>query len=262
MNLEKLSKEVVEISKKVGAFLKQEQSGFQKEKIEIKGRNDFVSYVDKEAEKMFGKDLLKLLPETGFIGEEGEIKTGTKEVNWIVDPLDGTTNFVHNIPFYCTSVALIEKRELLLGVVYIPHINECFYAWKGGGAFLNGNSISVSNSTSLKSCLLATGFPYTNFDFSEAYMKLFNYYMHESRGIRRIGSAAIDLAYTACGRFDAFYEYGLNSWDVAAGAIIVKEAGGIVSDFKGGEDYIFGDSIISSTPEIHKEMLKPALEFF
>ncbi|MEM7162186.1 MAG: inositol monophosphatase family protein [Bacteroidota bacterium] len=262
MNLQSICGDVITESKKIGYYLKRERNQFQHTLIEVKGRNDFVSYVDKNAEKQFGKSLLNILPEAGFIGEEGELQIDNKSINWIVDPLDGTTNYIHGIPFYSTSVALMKEKELLIAVVYLPEIDECFSAFKGGGAFLNEEKIHVSKTSILKESLLATGFPYTNFDFARSYIGLFEELMHQSRGIRRIGSAAIDLAYTACGRFDSFFEYGLNPWDVAAGSLIVQEAGGRVSDFFGGDDFVFGGSIVSSNSFVHSEVLKATSHHF
>ncbi|HEX2616257.1 MAG TPA: inositol monophosphatase family protein, partial [Flavobacteriales bacterium] len=176
-------------------------------------------------------------------------------LNWIIDPLDGTTNFVHGIPCYCTSVALVRGEEVLIGVVLEVTRNECFSAWKGGGAYLNGKRIHVSQRGQLLDSLLATGFPYDDFAYESAYMDLLRDLMHRSRGIRRLGSAAADLAYVAAGRFEAFYEYGLNAWDVAAGILLVLEAGGRVSDFREGDRFLFGEEIVASNGHIHREML-------
>lgn len=238
----------------VGEFIRTEAKGFNRKHVEYKGMNDMVSYVDKQAEKQIVKVLNEMLPEAGFIAEEG---TGdVKEVlNWIIDPLDGTTNFIHGIPTYAVSIALHHKKEgLQLGVVYEVNLHECFSAAKGKGAFLNDNPIRVSLQQNLKNSLIATGFPYDNFDKVEEYLKVLQTVMRNSHGIRRIGSAAVDLAYVACGRFEAFYEYNLKPWDVAAGALIVKEAGGEVSDFKRKDDYIFGREIMAAG-KVHSQLL-------
>lgn len=256
MNLELLTKQVTNISRIIGRFLKDEIKNIKQTDIETKGLNDFVTYVDKKSEKRIVKELSKLLPEAGFIAEENS-NLKTKEVyNWIIDPLDGTTNFIHKVPLFSISIALAKKNEILLGVVYEINLQECFYAWQSGGAYLNGHQMSVSNCSKLKDSLLATGFPYHDYERLDAYMDLFKELMQSTHGIRRLGSAAVDLAYTACGRFDGFYEYGLNSWDVAAGSIIVKEAGGIVSDFSGGDNYIYGREMMASAPLFNKEFLE------
>ncbi len=153
------------------------------------------------------------------------------------------------------SVALQDNNSTVIGIIYEINLDECFYSWMGGGAFLNGKTISVSTREKLSGCLIATGFPYTDFDRMEEYMKVFEFCMKNTRGIRRPGSAAVDLAYTACGRFDAFYEYGLHAWDVAAGAFIVQQAGGKVTDFKGGGNYLFGKEIIASNSYVNEEFL-------
>lgn len=256
MNLELLTKQVTNITRVIGSFLKSEVKNINPADIETKGLNNFVTYVDKKSEERIINELRKLLPEAGFIAEENSNLKRKDEYNWIIDPLDGTTNFIHNVPLFSISIALERNKELLLGVVYEVNLHECFYAWKNGGAFLNGHKITVSNCSNLKDSLLATGFPYHDYDRLDAYIELFKELMKSTHGLRRLGSAAVDLAYTACGRFDGFYEYGLNSWDVAAGAIIVQEAGGIVSDFSGGGNYVYGAELVASTPQLNQEFLK------
>ncbi len=189
----------------------------------------------------------------------GERKEG---LNWIIDPLDGTTNFVHGIPCYCISVALADGLDVLVGVVLEVTRDECFSAWKGGGAWLNGKTIGVSTRKTLSESLLATGFPYDDFGREAEYMELLKALMHTSRGIRRLGSAAADLAYVACGRFEAFYEYGLNPWDVAAGGLLVTEAGGNTTDFRNGGSWLFGEEIVASNGSIHAEIIGPIGKFF
>jgi len=256
MNLELLTKQVTNITRGVGGFLKNEIKKVNPDDIETKGLNNFVTYVDKNAEKRIVSELRRLLPEAGFIAEENADLQKKTVYNWIIDPLDGTTNFIHNVPLFSISIALVKNDELLLGVVYEVNLQECFYAWENGGAYLNGHKINVSACEHLQDSLLATGFPYHDYDRMDEYIELFKELMKSTHGIRRLGSAAVDLAYTACGRFDGFYEYGLNSWDVAAGALIVKEAGGLVSDFSGGKNYIYGSEMIASAPLFNKEFLK------
>lgn len=248
--------QVIVLSKEIGQWMKQERLKFDLEKVEVKGFNNFVSYVDKEAEKRFVNALQVLLPEAGFIAEEGTSDKKGERYHWVIDPLDGTTNYVHGIPLFCTSVALLDQDELLLGVIYEPNTDECFAALRGHGATLNGSSMKVSTQSTLIKSLLATGFPYDDFEREKSYFDILQTFTHKSRGLRRLGTAALDLAYVACGRFDGFYEYGLNPWDVAAGALIVQEAGGNVSDFKGKMDYIFGEEIIADNGLISQEFLQ------
>ncbi len=261
LDLAHLTDQVITLSRSVAAFIRTESAHFTEASVESKSLNNLVSYVDKGAEQRFVDGLGTFLPEAGFIAEEG---TGTREaeLNWVIDPLDGTTNFVHGIPCYCTSVALMRGNEVLLGVVLEITRDECFSARKGGGAYLNGTAIRVSTRKTLVESLLATGFPYDDFGREAQYMELLRALMHNSRGIRRLGSAAADLAYVACGRFEAFYEYGLNPWDVAAGALIVQEAGGTVTDFQGNGAYVFGEEIVASNGAIHTELIGPIGKFF
>lgn len=254
MSIEQITKEVIELSKQVGSYLLEERKHFDPSKIEEKSFNNLVSYVDKTAEDQFKKGLAKIIPEAGFIAEESEDLFRKERFNWVIDPLDGTTNYIFGLPIYCTSVGLLDHDELILGVIFDPNRDECFSASKGNGAFLNDRPIQVSSSDELIRSLIATGFPYDDFKRFDEYVDFLGELTKKTKGLRRLGSAALDLAYVACGRFDAFYEYGLNAWDVAAGAIIVKEAGGLVTDFKNGKDFVFGEEILASNPNIHEEM--------
>ncbi len=262
MDLQKICEEVCLLAKETGRFLKSEIGKISAADIEIKGFNDFVTYVDKTSEKKIVNSLQRLLPEAGFIVEEKTVTAKGERYNWIVDPLDGTTNFIHGLPCYSVSIALTEGDEVILGVVYEVNLEECFYAYKGGKAFLNGKEISVSDKHKVSDALVATGFPY--YDYSELgrYMQLFTYFLKNSHGIRRLGSAAVDLVYVACGRFEAFFEYGLKPWDVAAGAFIITRAGGKVSDFKGGSDYLFGQQIVATNFALADEFEEIVKEVF
>lgn len=262
MDLKALCKRVEEISIEVGSYIIEEKKSFSEDKVEEKSFNNLVSYVDKTAEEKFISKLKGLIPEAGFIAEESESLKPADVWNWVIDPLDGTTNFIFNIPMYCTSVALLKNNELQIGVIYDPNHNELFSAWKNGGAYLNGQSIKVSEKSDMIRSLIATGFPYDDFDRAEEFLKLLGTLITKSKGIRRLGSAALDLVYVACGRFDAFYEYGLNPWDVAAGALIVMEAGGKVSDFRGEDNYIFGKDILATNTKIHSEIQSEIQHFF
>lgn len=238
-DLQGLLTQTIGVAKEAGAFIRAERSHFSYKDAEVKGLNDLVSYVDKTAEQLIVKGLAAILPEAGFIVEENSAQ-GTKAYNWIVDPLDGTTNFVHGIPCYAVSIALEHQGAIILGVVYEVSRDECFSATLHGGASLNGQPIRVSERRTLSESLVATGFPIYNFSRLESFLATFTYLIKHTHGIRRIGAAAVDLCYLACGRVDVFFEYNLNAWDVAAGALIVMEAGGTVSDFSGGTNWLFG----------------------
>ncbi|MCL3781647.1 inositol monophosphatase [Prolixibacteraceae bacterium JC049] len=246
MNYKEICFQAIEIVEKTGAFIANERKNFSMSAVEHKGKADLVSYVDKTAERKLIDGLEQLILESGFIAEEGtETKKG-EQFNWIIDPLDGTTNFVHGVPPYAISVALTEGDEVVIGIVYEITLDECFFSWKGAPAYLNGQVINVSKAKTHSEALVATGFPYTNFSQMDAYIELMREVMESTQGIRRLGSAATDLAYVAAGRYDAFWEYGLNAWDVAAGAFLVQQAGGKVSDFNGGGNYIFGREMVAS----------------
>jgi myo-inositol-1(or 4)-monophosphatase len=246
----------------MGNFIRKESMSFNANAIEYKGLNDLVSYVDKNAEKQLVKNLSKLLPESGFITEEDTVNTTGKTHTWIIDPLDGTTNFIHGIPTYAISVALYEENKPVIGVVYEINRGEMFYTYKGGAAYLNRNEIQVSKCNQLSQSLLATGFPYYQFDKQAQYINLFTEMMQKCHGLRRIGSAAVDLAYVACGRFDAYFEYNLNSYDVAAGAYLVQQAGGTILNFSGGEEFIEKREILATNSLITEEILTAIKKHF
>ena len=250
MNLEELCKQVISLSKEVGAFIREEGKNFQISDIEYKGHSNLVSYVDKTAEEKIVKRLIELLPDAGFITEEETINKTGEVFNWIVDPLDGTTNFIHGLPVFSVSIALEQNKELVLGVVYEINLDECFYAWKGGGAYVNDKPIKVSPHEELSKTLIATGFPYYNFEQENEYLAVVRELMQQSHGIRRMGSAAVDMAYVACGRFDAYFEYNINLYDIAAGAVIVREAGGTAFNFSGGDEFYQSREMIASNGKI------------
>ena len=259
--LETICQQACKLIKETGIFIQNESKNISREDISIKSKNNFVTAVDTEAEKKLVAGLKIILPEAGFLTEEKTIQTSEQELKWIIDPIDGTTNFIYGIPCYSVSVALVNKEDILIGIVFAINADECFYAWKNGGAYLNGGKITVSAASVLSDSLLATGFPFHVFDKIEDYILILKELMRISRGIRRLGSAAIDLAYTACGRFDGFYEYGLSPWDVAGGILLIKEAGGCVSDFKGKGNYLFGGEIIAGNGMINKELLRIITSF-
>jgi myo-inositol-1(or 4)-monophosphatase len=254
MNYSTIFRNACEIVEKVGDFIEKEHAIFDKRNIDYKGKNDLVSYVDRTAEEMLVEAFSKLIPESTFITEENTIENRQSAFTWIIDPLDGTTNFMHNFAPYAISVALMMDGVLTGGIVYEVSRKEMFYAWKGEGAFLNQKQISVSPAVRLQDALLSTGFPYYNFEKIDQYLSILNELMKHTHGLRRMGSAATDLAYVACGRFEGFFEYNLSPWDVAAGTVLVSEAGGFVSDFKGGNDYVFGKEIVAGCA-IHPSLL-------
>lgn len=244
-----------------GKFIANERAHFDLSKVESKGLHDLVSYVDKTSEQQLVEALQPLVPDAGFIVEEGTSTKRGEHFNWVIDPLDGTTNFISGIPLYAVSIGLLEDNELVLGVVYEIGHDECFYAWKGSKAYLNGKEIHVSGTDNITNALLATGFPYSNFDQLDHYIALMKWGMIEARGVRRLGSAATDLVYVACGRFDSFFEYDLKPWDVAAGAFIVKQAGGTVIDFSGGDQYLFSGEIVASNQALSGVMQEKVSAF-
>ena len=255
IDLQHTLNEVVKIARRTGEFIRHEGLKFDRSKIEEKGLNNLVSYVDMEAERMIVQTLKFTLPDAGFITEEGTETKRADRYNWVVDPLDGTTNFMHGLPPYSVSIALVENDEPVLGVVYIISSDECYHAIKGGGAFCDRKKIEVSKVTEFKDGLYITGMPYTNFGKLDQYWKIFGHFMQKTHGIRRLGSAAADLAYVASGKSEGFFEHGLNSWDVAAGVLLILEAGGQITDYSGGDNYVFGRGIIAGCA-VQAEMYK------
>ena len=225
------------------------------EDISEKGRNSLVSFVDRQSEDLLVSGLSGLLPHAGFITEEEMVEQSDGGLVWIIDPLDGTTNFLHNIPCYSVSVALFDGHRLLMGIVHDAATGEVFHAVSGGGAFLNDTVLKVTDRADFHDILVGTGFPYKTEHTTDGHFEALKQVLHSTRGIRRLGSAAIDLCYVACGRFGAFYENTLNSYDIAAGALIVKEAGGFVSDFRGGDNWLFEGEIAATAPQFKNEML-------
>lgn len=262
MDYQKLCEQVNELSRNVGARIQLERKNFDPNNIEIKGLHNYVTHIDKLSEELLVKGLSEFLPEAGFIAEEGTSTKIGERFNWIIDPIDGTTNFIHGIPIYAISIALKEYDKIVIGMVLEVTSKEQFYAWKDSKAYLNGNEIGVSKQNDEHLSLLATGFPYHDYEEVDEYLDLLKHFMKTTSGLRRLGSAAIDLVYVACGRIEGFYEYGLNPWDVAGGAFIVQQAGGTVTDWKGGEDYIFGKQILADNSALHKNYLEGIQQYF
>lgn len=262
MNYQQICESTISHIKSTGSYILAERQNFTPDLVETKSLNSLVSFVDKTAEQQLVKNLGNLVPEAGFIAEEGTSTTIGETYNWVIDPLDGTTNFIHGIPLYSISVALTKNGFPVIGIVYEINLDECFYAWQGSKAFLNGQEISVTKTSKLGDTLLATGFPYHDFDKMEGFLESLRYFMEHTRGLRRLGSAAVDLAYVACGRFDGFYEYGLNPWDVVAGAFIVERAGGKSGFFTDKDEYTDGSEILSTNGLIHQEMQDLIAKFY
>ncbi len=239
----------------VGAFQLSHWSKVAKEAVLDKSLNQLVSFVDQESERMLSERLQAAVPGSTVIGEEHAAENRTlTEYTWIIDPLDGTTNFLHGLPIFSISVALLHHGEPVLAIVDLPVVKERFTAIKGQGAWLNDQPIRVSDNPILQDSLLATGFPYHNFAEMSQYVEVLTHFMLNTRGLRRMGSAAIDLAYTACGRFDAFFELNLSPWDIAAGVLLVREAGGTVCTFSGDSDVIFENQILASSKALYPQM--------
>ena len=253
MEYKEICFEAMEVVKKAAAFVREKHENRKEIVIEEKGRQNFVTEVDLKAEQILVSGLSELLPEAGFVAEEGTSTRRGVRYNWIIDPIDGTTNFIHGVFPFAISVGLSEGDEVVAGIIYEFGLDEYFYAWKRGGAWLNGKSIHVSSVASVGQSLIATGFPYTNFTYLEEFMQSMDHFMKHSHGLRRLGSAATDIAYVACGRYDGFYEYGLNPWDISAGILLVQEAGGEISDFSGQANPLYMETFISSNHRIFKE---------
>jgi myo-inositol-1(or 4)-monophosphatase len=224
--------------------------------ISVKQQNDFVTEVDKVAETTIIDTLREVYPSHAILAEESGLSEQTSEFQWIIDPLDGTTNFIHGFPQYAISIALTHKGILTHAVVFDPNRNELFTASKGGGAFLNDKRIRVSKCTKLDEALLSTGFPYRVFDHVDAYLAIFKEMSRRCVGIRRPGAASLDLAWLAAGRIDGFWEFGLSPWDMAAGVLLIQEAGGLVSDLSGESNYLNTGNIVGGTPKVFSQLLQ------
>lgn len=224
-------------------------------KVEYKGEIDLVTEMDLRAEEVIKEFLSSRFPHIGMLAEESGSSGSDSNMRWIIDPIDGTTSYSHGIPHFAVSIALEEEGILEVGVVYNPPLNECFSAIKGGGASLNGRAIAVSDTRELNRSLLATGFPYDRATSPDNNVAQFNAFLMKAQGIRRFGSAALDLCYTAAGRFDGYWEMKLKPWDTAAGILILTEAGGKVTDYKGGKYSIYDRELLCSNGHIHDQMI-------
>ena len=227
-------------------------------KVGQKGPNDFVSEVDRAAEQAIIETLLEAYPGHGILAEESGREHGARhsEFTWIIDPLDGTTNFLHGFPVYAVSIALAHRGAVQQAVVYDPTRNDLFYASRGRGAFLNDKRLRVSKRTRLSDSLVGTGFPFRKGDNFKRYVKMFEEIMQSCAGLRRPGAAALDLCYVAAGWYDGFFETGLNPWDVAAGSLIITEAGGLVGNFTGESDFLYQREVVAGNPKVYGQLVQ------
>ncbi|MHB8534640.1 MAG: inositol monophosphatase family protein [Sulfuricaulis sp.] len=245
----------VKAARSAGKIIMRHHDRIDRLTVESKGRKDYVSEVDRMAEAEIIRTLRAAYPDHGFLAEETGAQAGDEYV-WIIDPLDGTTNFLHGFPHFGVSIALRFKDRLEQAVVFDPSRDELFTATRGNGAQINDRRIRVSHVTDLEYALLGAGFPFRSHQNMDIWVATLREFMLSTSGIRRPGSASLDLAYVACGRYDGFWEMGLNAWDMAAGALIVQEAGGMVTDFAGDQTYLDNGNIVAGNPKIHIEMLR------
>ncbi len=231
--------------------------------VTTKGPKNFVSEVDRAAEAAIVETLHAAYPDHAILAEEGTARDKNRDAEnvWIIDPLDGTTNFLHGFPQYCVSIALAHKGVVTQGVIYDPVRNDLFTATRGRGAFLNDRRMRVSRRTQLRDCLIGTGFPFRDGSFLDTYLQMMGAMIQQTAGLRRPGAAALDLAYVAAGFYDGFFEIGLNPWDVAAGSLLVLEAGGLIGDLSGEGDYLHGGQVIAATPKVFAQMVNVLAPF-
>jgi len=247
----------VKAARRAGGIINRGARDLDRLTITTKGPKDFVSEVDKAAEAAIVNVIHATYPDHAILAEEGTAKDANASADhlWIIDPLDGTTNFLHGFPQYCVSIALQHKGQITQGVVYDPVHNDLFTATRGRGAFLNDHRMRVSRRQHLKDCLIGTGFPFRDGSDLDTYVKMMRSMMAETAGLRRPGAAALDLAYVAAGYTDGFWEVGLNPWDVAAGSLLILEAGGLVGDLEGESDYLYSGQVIAGNPRIFAQMV-------
>ena len=245
----------IKAARRAGGIINRASRDVEQIKVSAKRDKDFVTEIDKAAEEAIIGVLKAAYPDHAILAEESGT-SGDSDYVWIIDPLDGTTNFIHGFPQYCVSIALAHKGLLTHAVVYDPTRNELFTAVKGGGAYLNDRRIRVSRRVKLNEVLLGTGFPFRYFEHVDAYLGILRDMMHKTAGVRRPGAAALDLAWVAAGRIDGFWELGLSPWDMAAGALLITEAGGLVGDLSGESDYMNTGNIVGGNPKVFVQLLQ------
>ena len=255
IDLKELTTAVCQVARQAGEYIARERESFTDDRVERKHAHDYVSYVDKGSERMIVDALRRLLPEAGFITEEGTAAYAEEQYCWVVDPLDGTTNFLHHFPPYCVSIALCQGHDVLLGVVYEVVSSETYYAWQGGGAWLDGQPLHVARH-SIADALLCLQLPYNSDAYRPVIHRLIDTFYGRAASVRMMGSAAMALCYVAAGRLDAYVEKYIGQWDFMAGALIVLEAGGRVTDYDGRADFTQGNSVVATNGMIHQEMLE------
>jgi myo-inositol-1(or 4)-monophosphatase len=260
--LKTIMDQVIAVCHEAGVFIASHFDKVNSDDIVVKGHNSLVSFVDQGSERILVEKLSQIFPEAGFVTEEETVDQVRKEMTWIIDPLDGTTNFLHSIPHFSISIGLHDGDHVILGVVHDVMRNETYHAIKGQGAFCNQKPLKVSNETSFADTLIGTGYPYLANHTLPGHFRVLNEVLANTRGIRRFGSAALDLCMVASGRFGAFYEQSLNAYDIAAGALIVQEAGGIVSDYSGSHKWLWEGEILASAPQYHDRMLEVLKGFY
>ncbi len=248
----------VKAARAAGAIINRAALDLEVLKIGTKGPNDYVSEVDRAAEDIIIQTLLDAYPGHGILAEESGRAHGAQhsEYVWIIDPLDGTTNFLHGFPVYAVSIALAHRGQVQQAVVYDPTRNDLFFASKGRGAFCNDRRLRVSKRTRLADALIGTGFPFRKGDNFKRYVKMFEEVMQSCAGLRRPGAAALDLCYVAAGYYDGFFETGLNPWDVAAGSLIITEAGGLIGNFTGDADYLYQREVVAGNPKVYGQLVQ------
>ena len=246
----------VKAARRAGNVIQRASNNIDAIRIERKKHNDFVSEVDRAAEQSIIESILEAYPKHAILAEEsGARGIGESEYEWIIDPIDGTTNFIHGHPQYCVSIALAHKGQIQQGVIYDPNRNDLFTASRGVGAFLNDRRIRVSKRTLMNECVISTGFPVTDQSYIDTYLAMLKEVVGKTAGVRREGSAALDLCNVACGRVDGFWEFNLKPWDIAAGSLLVQEAGGIVTDMKGEQEWFESGDIVAASPKVLAQLL-------
>lgn len=247
---------MTEAARKAARALRRDFGEVEQLQVSNKGPSDFVSAADVKAEKTLRAELAKARPRFGFLMEEsGAVEGEDKRHRWIIDPIDGTTNFLHGIPHFAISISLQMDDEILAGLVYNPIVEEMFYAEKGKGAYLNDRRLRVSSRNRMSEAVMATGIPFHGRPGHDAFLAQMGRVMKDVAGIRRMGTASLDLAYVAAGRCEGFWESGLQPWDIAAGILLVREAGGFVTDFKGGKDVLTTGNVVAANAKLHKQLL-------
>ncbi|KTD59037.1 inositol monophosphatase family protein [Legionella shakespearei] len=261
--MEPLLNIAVSAARQAGEIIIRHMEQVDRLKITAKSSQEYFSEVDIKAEQVIINAIRKAYPEHGILAEESGMQEGHEEFVWIIDPLDGTSNYLHGFPFFSVSIALKVKGRIEHGVIYDPLRHECFAASRGRGARLNDRRIRVSKQTLLSASLLGTGVPFRDIHLAQRYLPTFEAMMGKCAGVRRTGSAALDLAYVASGRLDGFWEFGLRPWDIAAGSLLIREAGGLISDVHGGDDFLSHGDVVAGTPKVFKSLLQtlsPALK--